>query len=502
MTKKTMKLALAAVAVLGAGAVCAQAAKPAENGAAKTVKASPEALKAAQNDPVANAAAAIVAQTVQAAQSLPPEAVQKLTQEAREKNPPPSAAEMKKDKGVLAVIKMQEKGVQPKFDPRKITAMQQVEETLKKSGIEVVNDKSRIIQIIKVDMPTTTDPANDKKFFVKRDMMAKLLVLRMKGAMAASIGQVYDATEQARIFTDDNEALTSVTNDTSAVAKWPLFGVTMLTQAESWDGKTYSIAGAAVWSEVLHKAAKAILLGEEMKCGVGSLTKEEWLANRDLSLMCGPRQLLDKDGNRVYLGIAAREIGINPARDMGNREAAKASAQSYLVFSLYGDVEQRLGQSAAISIGENDVEANEAVDLKLSQLVEKREVAGVREIKSFEIDHELSGKKIYVSVFSLDQTSVARANVMAEELIATRVLTELANKRNLGKLQGYQDQVDAAKANTSEFNRGRAEANAAIQDRVAPKGRSVSDVATPVAAPPANSKTGVFTGENVINNDF
>ena len=117
-----------------------------------------------------------------------------------------------------------------------------------------------------------------------------------------------------------------------------------------------------------------------MKCGVGSLTKEEWLANRDLSLMCGPRQLLDKDGNRVYLGIAAREIGINPARDMGNREAAKA--------------------------------------------------------------------------------------------------------------------------NTSEFNRGRAEANAAIQDRVAPKGRSVSDVATPVAAPPANSKTGVFTGENVINNDF
>ena len=494
MTMKTMKLALAAVAVLGVGAAMAQTAQP--------VTASPEALTAAQNDPVAKAAANLVSQTVQTAQSLPPAVVQQLTQAEKEKNPPPAAAEMVKDAGVQTVIKMQEKGVKPDFDPRKITAKQQVEETLKKSGIEVVDDKSRIVQIVQVDMPTTTDPSKDKKFFVKRDMMAKLLVLRMKGAIAASIGQVYDASERARIFGDEAEAAVSVTNNTSAVAKWPLFGVTMLTQAESWDGKTYSIAGAAVWSEVLHKAAKAVLLGEEIKGAGGSLTKEQWLSERDLSLMCGPRQLLDPDGNRVYLGIAAREIGLNPARDMANREAAKASAQSYLVFSLYGDVEQRLGQAAAVNIGESKVDANETIDLQLSQSVEKRVVAGAREIKSLEIDHELSGKKIYVSVFSLDQTSVARANIMAEELIATRVLTELANKRNLGRLQGYQDQIDAAKANTSEFNRGRAEANAAIQNRVAPKGRSVSDIAAPVAAPPAKSKTGVYTGENVINNDF
>ena len=280
--------------------------------------------------------------------------------------------------------------------------------------------------------------------------------------------------------------------------------MTVLAQAEVWDGKNYTIALAAVWSETLHKAAKAALLGKESKAKAGNYTVGEWLSSRDLSLVCGPRQMVDKDGNRVFLGIAAREIGINAARDTVNREAAKSSAESYLVFSLFSDVEQRVAHNAAANFAELDADASEEIDRRMAQNVEKRVISGSREIASYELEHPITHKQMYVSVYSMDQTSIAKARVMAEELIATRVLTELANKYALGKLQGYQDAVDAAKANTTEFNKGRTDARDAIDRKTTPQGRSFTEISAPVAKPPVQrpAQKGLFSGENKIDDDF
>jgi len=468
----------------------------------------------ADEDPIAAAAAAAMQQTANVAKTVEamPEATVKAVEQAEAaKNPPPTEEEMKKDAGVQTVIKMQDKGKFPseedaKEDSRAKTAKEQVEKILKKNGIKLTQNKDRIIQVVSVSMPLE-DPANDKKFFVKRDQLCKLLVLRMKGAIAASVGQVFSAKEQAQIFGDATNVAVTIKTKAGSTAKWPLFGVTTLAQAESWDGKSYSIAAAAVWSKVLHRAAKATLLGEDLKSTGGKRTVDAWLEENDLALMCGPRQIVDPEGNRVFFGIAAREIGVNDARDMANREAAKASALSYLVFSLYADVEQRMTHAAAAGVysGEDEkasADAEDKIDLRLSQSVENRAIAGASEIKSVEVVHPLSGKKIYVSVYSLDQNSVANARVMAEELIATRVATELANKRALGRLQGYQDQVNKAKANTEEFEKGRAEGNAAIEKKLAPKNRRVSAVAAPEVKKDAKSQKGTFSGEGSISNDF
>ena len=84
---------------------------------------------------------------------------------------------------------------------------------------------------------------------------------------------------------------------------------------------------------------------------------------------------------------------------MINREAAKASAMSYLTFSLFADVEQRLAYNAAAQYsqsGEDEaVDATDKLDLKLAQRVEERVIAGMSEVKFVEVTHPLSGKKVY-----------------------------------------------------------------------------------------------------------
>ncbi len=438
MTMKTVKLALAAAAVLGAGAAAAQ-----EQNVDAAVAA---ALQAAEET---------VSQVNAATQKLPEPVAEKLVQAEAAKTPDVTQAELQADAGVQAVIQLQEHSPVPvavsesvKEQKKPATASQKVKDILIANGIFDKNGQDpkkdkRNIQIVSQSFACPNDPATDKKFLVKRDMLAKFVLLSMKSAIAGSIGSTYSAAEQARIFGSDTNLTINIKSDSESVAKWPLFGVTVLAQAEVWDGKNYTIALAAVWSETLHKAAKAALLGKESKAKIGQYTVGEWLASRDLSLVCGPRQMVDKDGNRVFLGIAAREIGINAARDTVNREAAKSSAESYLVFSLFSDVEQRIAHNAAAHFAELDTDASEEIDRRMSQKVEKRVISGSREIANYELEHPITHKQMYVSVYSMDQTSIAKASVMAEELIATRVLTEPANKYALGKLQGYNDAVDA-----------------------------------------------------------
>ena len=456
-------------------------------------------------DPIAAAAAAAVAQVQQAAAALPEATVKAVEQKAKADNPAPTPEEMQKDEGVQAVVKVQSAPKdEPKANPRKKTAKAMVEAILKNSGIKVRPTKKRVIQIVDVSFPSE-DPAKDKDFFVKRDQFAKLAILQLKGQIAQSVGQVFSAKEQARIFGNETNVAIQISSMSESVAKWPLFGVTVLAQAESWDGENYSIAVAGVWSEVLHRAAKATLLGEKVTGAAGRKTIDQWLEEKDLSLLCGPRQMVDENGNRVFLGISAREIGINAARDLVNRGAAKTSANESLAFSLFADVEQRLAHAAVANMYEkNDkaaATAGETVDLRLSQSVDKRAIAGASEIFSTEIEHPLTGKQIYVSVWGLDAESAANARVMAEELIATRVATELANKNTLGRWQGYQDKVDEAKADTESYNKGRAEGRQAISNKLEKKNQVKSAVEAAKKAP-AKATKGVVSGEGTVDNDF
>lgn len=450
-------------------------------------------------------AVSTVDQVSTAADKLPPAAVEQIEQAAVAANPPPTAAEVKNDAGTQAVITMQDSTPPTPAEIKGNSAKDQVVSILAKNNIKEGRSDDRYVAIVETYIPMTEEPAKDKSFFVKRDLMAKQLILQMKGQIAEGIGTKYSAEEQYEIF--GTNAVT--TSKSAQVAQWPIFGVNVLAQGESWDGREYHMALAAVWSKTLHKAVKATLLGEDVPGKPGKKNMAQWLADRDLALVCGPRQFVNPDGTRTFLGIAAREVGVNAMRDESNKQAAKQSALSYLVFSLFSDVEQYVAHQAAMNLYETAdetaaAEASESINSRIAQRVQNRMIEGANEIHSEEVVHPLSGKKVYVSVYALDSKSAAKARVMAEELIATRVATELANKRALGRNQGYRDQVEKAKANTEEFNKGRAEGNKAIQDKLAaPKGRTVNAVGNGSAAPAApQSQQGVFSGETEIDNDF
>ena len=493
MTTKTMKLALAAVAVLGVGAAAAQEA----------------------NDPIA-AAAAAAAQTIDAVAkttaAIPEETAKAIVAAEATKNPPPTAAEMKQDAGVQTVIKVQDAPVEiekvaanGKTPPT--TAEERVRHILEvKNNIKVERTKDRYVLIQSVDMPMTEEPSGDKDFFVKRDMLSKKLLLLTKQKVAEGLGALFNAEERNEIFGSTNEVTTAQAG--ISIPSRPIFGVTVLTQAESWDGERYHMAIGAVWSKKLEKAATAVLMGQKITGAGGKTSISDYLKKSDLALMCGPRQIVDPDGNRVFMGIAARETGINSIADRANQRAAQISAMAHLVFALFADVEGTSGLNSALNAlvdanGKASASATEEVIDRVAQSVKGRMVEGMNEIYNVKVTHPVSGKQMYVSVYSIDSESVAAARIRLEEMVANRVLVELANKRALGRHQGYQDQVDAAKANTEEFNRGRAEGNAAIQNRVTPPhNREISPVAAPQRKVNVKSQKGVFSGDGVINDDF
>ena len=465
------------------------------------------------------AAAALLDEVSQQTKALPEPTAKKLTELAATQNPLPTEKELKSDVGVQHAIKMQKAKnniVQMGRVEEDDAAKKKVATILKDNGIKVTKTKDCYIAVVDVSLPTKTDPAQDPKFFVKRDIAMRMLVLEMKKMICSGLGGKFTAEESMSIFGSTNmsvEACVGLKTKSEFTAQWPLFGVTILAQAESWDGKNYTMAGAAVWSKVLQKAAKAVLCGKEVKVD-GEESVEDWLKKTDLSVVCGPRQVVDEKGNRVFLGIASRELTGNPIRDKVIKEAAFASAREHLAFSLFADVEQFLGHNVAAQFPEKgDEKVAEGIDSMIAQRVEDRFVActEIDDVSGTYRHPMMPNKKIYTTVLRISAEDIVSARVMAEEMIAVRKATELANKRNLGRLQGYQDQIEAAKANTEEFEKGRAEGNAAIERRSSTISGSAAGNGRASGTPSANgtpakpvekARQGVFSGDAPIKKNF
>ena len=123
----------------------------------------------------------------------------------------------------------------------------------------------------------------------------------------------------------------------------PLFGASVMLQTESWDKDgTYQVSVMLVWSNVLERAARAIVTGEnyKIKPNAKNSTVHEWLSKQDLASMVGPRQFVDNKGNRWFLGIAAQPQGrkLHPRVRHTNQQTARLWASQDALFSVFADV--------------------------------------------------------------------------------------------------------------------------------------------------------------------
>ena len=503
MTKKTMKLALAAVAVLGAGAATAQEV----------------------NDPATEAALAAVKTVEAAAEKIPDSVVQKVAEEELAKLPVSNQEEMSKDAGVKAVITMQDNREMPpknELENPGFSAEEKVRAILKKNNIIEGRTDNAYVQIIDVYMEMEEDPAKDENFFVDRDLLAKQAMLMMKGAIVEGLGTALNASEQFEIFGKTNAIMKTETGATSSA---PLFGVTALAQAESYDRSTkqYHMALAAVWSKKLHESAMATLLGKQGYCKPDEKRQSvtEWIegliADGSLPMMCGPRQIIDKKGNRVFLGISAGEVGVDSLSDQANKQMAKSSAMTTVAFSMKADVDQyvadnRRQQTMKDKVtGKNKRNTDVNFYKRFSQSLGDEEsgrpfvLSGANEVYGKTIKHPMTGRDIYVSVYAADVEASAKASVLRKKLVADNVLAILENNRRLGEIEEAKRIAREANNDNASVAEGAARFRDGVNAEInAGKNQNYSPIrkSTPGQKVDRKAREGVFSGEQRIETDF
>ena len=303
------------------------------------------------------------------------------------------------------------------------------------------------------------------------------------------------------------EPVNDSTSSVSLLAKMPLLGATVLTQAESWDKNEgiYEVAMAVLWSPKLQEEAKKLACGTpEPSEKKGKFTANEWIAQQDILAMVGPRRFTDSKGNSIVLGIAARDITgipvvkIKPAKMLADTDAMKAVATS-----LMCDLEAfREAKSSLQEFADDSSKATESITDKIASKTDLQ-LSGVLRLASKEALHPLTGRKTYAVAYYLDPVLSKDAMDRIKQLYADAITVENATKYKRGQLAGAEAKYEEAKASTEKFEEGKAEAAADVAGRVrAEEVKAKVEGAQGSAQQQGAQKGGVVSGDKLDTVDL
>ena len=333
--------------------------------------------------------------------------------------------------GAQAVFEAQEANPVPA--PKKQNALSALKQLCKErhwhDGWDSEKRRAFVIETAEFDC---NDPANDPQFFIKREMAAKRAVLSAKVTFIQTINQKMSAEELSELGVDDGG--NSKENQMSAVetmAKMPLFGATVIMQTESWDSSSgkYQLAILLCWSMELERMARAIATGEDvrLKPSANSLDIHDWLEKQDLATMIGPRQYVDKEGRRWFLGVTARPYSENlpSVKRRQNKNSVELFAQQMAAFSLFADVEgHKLALSAmetGTAEGGNEAAVAEGSAERLTQAFQNKKIRGLQRLAEEEVTHPITGEQIIVAVYGVNASDAHIALAVEKIIFATAV---------------------------------------------------------------------------------
>lgn len=383
------------------------------------------------------------------------------------------AAQKAEDAGSEAVVAVQEvpkvAEAEPKvsgsFDVSDRVA-ERTAEALKANKNEIGNfdhKKKRIIVIGEAMMPM--DVKNDKKgnWALSRTMLAKSALLNAKLKLATALGTELTAEEQQRMFdlpatsNSTEKAVVKTSSTLQFVSSHPIMGATVLLQEESLIDGIYKIAVSMVWSEALQKSAVATMCGtpgfKESKKGKKSLG--EWVEFQENPyLLIGPRQYLDKDGVRHFLGISAVAVGRNTVTAQQNKRWAQLDAIASAAFSCLADV--KTAESASMIMDQysdpNDIDAigtvevQKKLDSAVTQKIQGQAINGVGMVFQKEIEHPLfPGGRLYVYCAELNADGMAQARELCKKAYLERAKIAYENERYKAIKEKYMAQIEQAK---------------------------------------------------------
>ncbi len=255
------------------------------------------------------------------------------------------------------------------------------------------------------------------------------------------------------------------------LAKAPLMGATVLAQAESWnaDDEEYQIAVLMVWSEALEEGANSILQGKPLRLKTAQQkTVGEWLGTQDLSTMTGPRQFIDRDGVRWYIGAYSTLLEGSASAKRSARGRADLFAMKELAVSLYADLETHkqaeiASQTRNAGLGGNDVtNVAESFAETTRQAIENRQIQGASKLTGKEILHPVSGQKMYVSVYAISSESAVSAIAAESRNYTNAFQAARSNTESVGFKQGLNQQIEEAKNDQVSHLKGQNKARAAV----------------------------------------
>ncbi len=307
-----------------------------------------------------------------------------------------------------------------------------------------------------------------------------------------------------------------------SMAKMPLYGSTVIMQTESWNQKSgkYEVAVLLCWSYAMERSARAIVTGEEFRVKPSESAKsvQDWLESQSPATMVGPRQYIDKDGNRWFLGITARPYDdeLSSSERRKNKGISEMFAQQMAAFCLWADVESyKLAQSAMESRGNAKVQRDvvaESYAEKLTQSFKNKKIRGMQKLFSEELTHPITGSTIYVVVYGINSSAAKEALEIEKRNYATKIMDNQHQTVERGRDAANKDAVKASENRQQDFQKGYKQQSDAVNKEVeqrqqpkqqpADKGTSIINKDTTTAPKTKQSTSGTFGGDTNVSDDF
>jgi hypothetical protein len=302
-----------------------------------------------------------------------------------------------------------------------------------------------------------------------------------------------------------------------SMASMPLYGAAAIMQTESWNegNGQYQVAVMFCWSMVMERSARAIVTGEEftVKPSANAKSVQDWLEDQNPATMIGPRQYIDNEGNRWFLGISARayDDDLASSERRKNKQIADLYAQQMAAFCVWADVESyKMAKTAMESRGNEKVQRDivaESYSEKLTQSFQNKKIRGMQRLYSEEVEHPITGGTIYVAVYGINPNDAKTALEIEKINYATAVMDNRHQTVERGRDAANKAAVKASKNRAEDFQKGynqqEKNINGELQKRQpAKKGVEVLNNGKADTKKEKKSTSGAFSGDTDVDDNF
>lgn len=303
-----------------------------------------------------------------------------------------------------------------------------------------------------------------------------------------------------------------------SMAKMPLYGSSVIMQTESWNKKNgrYQVAVMLCWSYAMERSARAIVTGEEYKVKPSASAKsvQDWIESQNPATMVGPRQYIDEEGNRWFLGITARPYDdeLSSSERRKNKGMTEMFAQQMAAFCIWADVEShKMAKQAMESRGNTKVQRDivaESYSEKLTQSFRNKKVRGMQRLFSEEMTHPITGNTIYVAVYGINSSAAKSALAIEKLNYATKVMDNRYQTVERGRDAANQDAVRNSENRTEDFRKGYKQRSGEIKQELQQRqpvrrdGIVIINNSGNQTGKKRQSTSGTFGGDTDVSDDF